>query len=122
MRGAFVYYEKLSQQDKSVTLQTRNLQILVTEMFKLYRNISPPIFSEIFHQRGNNYNLRINSNFVMPDARSVFHGNESISYLGSKIWDIVTLELTNVAVFKKGIKEWKPKTVHVDYVINAYPI
>ena len=107
-------FEKLSQQIKSVTLQTRNLQILVTEMFKLCRNISPPIFSEIFHQRGNNYNLRINSDFVMPDVRSVFHGNESISYLDPKIWDFVPLELTSVAAFKKGIKEWKPKTVHVD--------
>ena len=52
-------FEKLLEQDKSVTIHTRNLQILATEMFKVYRNISPPIFIEIFHQRGNNYNLRI---------------------------------------------------------------
>ena len=48
----------------------------------------------------------------MPNVRSVFHGSESISYLGPKIWDIVPLELTEltcVAAFKKGIKEWKPK-------------
>ena len=42
-------FEKLLEQDKSVTIHTRNLQILATEMFKVYRNISPPIFSEIFH-------------------------------------------------------------------------
>ena len=43
----------------------------------------------------------------MPNVRSVFHGNESISYLSPKIWDIVPLELkelTSVAAFKKGIK------------------
>ena len=47
-------FEKLLEQDKSVTVHTRNLQILATEKFKVCRNISPPIFSEICHQRGNN--------------------------------------------------------------------
>ena len=48
----------------------------------------------------------------MPNVRSVFHGSESISYLGPKIWEIVPLELkelTSVVAFKKGIKEWKPR-------------
>ena len=54
-------FEKLLERDKSVTIYTRNLQILATEMLRVYRNICPPIFSEICHQRGNNYNLRINS-------------------------------------------------------------
>ena len=104
--------EKLLEQDKSVTIHIRNPQILATEMFKVCRNISPPIFNEVFHQRGNNYNLRINSDFAMPKVRSDFHGTESISYLGPKIWDILPLELKeliSVAAFKKDIKEWKPK-------------
>ena len=48
----------------------------------------------------------------MPNVRSAFHGSETISYLGSKIWDIAPLELkelTSAVAFKKGIKEWKPK-------------
>ena len=85
-------FEKLLEQDKSVTIHTRNLQILATEMFKVYRNISPPIFSEIFRQLDNNYNLWINSDFAMPNVRSVFHWTESILYLGPKIWDIAPLE------------------------------
>ena len=77
-------FEKLLEQDKSVTVHTRNLPILATEMFKVYRNISLPIFSKIFHRRDRNYNLRINSDSAMPNARSVFHGSGSISYLGRK--------------------------------------
>ena len=61
-------------------------------MFKVYRNISPLIFSKIFHRFDINYNLRINSEFAMPNARSVFHGNEIISYLGPKTWDNVSSE------------------------------
>ena len=118
-------FVKLLEQGKSVTVHTRNLQILATEMFKVYRNISPPIFSEIFHRRDINYNLRINSDFAMPNVMSVFHGSESISYLGPKI-DIVPFELkelTSVVVaFKKGIKERKPKNcpcrLYKKYVSN----
>ena len=104
--------KKLLEQDKSVTIHTRNLQILATEMFKVNRNISPSIFSEIFHRRDINYHLPINPDFAMSNVRSVFHGSESVSYLGSKIWDIVPLELkklTSVVAFKKGIKQWKLK-------------
>ena len=34
-------FEKLLKQDKSVGIHTRNLQILVTEMFKIYLNPFP---------------------------------------------------------------------------------
>ena len=105
-------FGKLLEQDKSVMIHTRNLQILATEMFKVYRNISSPISTVIFHRRDIKYNLRINSDFAMPNVRSVFYGSESISYLGPKVWGIVFLEmkeLTSVVAFKKGIKEWKLK-------------
>ena len=119
-------FVKLLEQVKPVTIYTRNLQILATKMFKVYRNISPPIFSEIFHRRDINYNLRINSDFAMPNVMSVFHGSQSISYLGPKIWDIVPFELKEltsvVAAFKKGINEWKPKNcpcrLYKKYVSN----
>ena len=102
-------------------IHIRNLQILATEMFKVYRNISPPIFSEIFHR----HNLQINSDFAMPNVKSIFHGSESILYLGPKIWDIVPLELkefTGFVAFIKGIKSGSQETVNVGYVRNMYPI
>ena len=56
---------------------------------------------------------------------SSFYGSESISHLGSKIGDILPLELkelTSVAAFKKSIKEWKLKNCpfrpHKKYVSN----
>ena len=105
-------FEELLEQDKSVSIHTRNLQMLATEMFKVYRSMSPLIFSELFRVRDICYNLRSNSNFAVPHVKSVFHGSESISYLGPKIWDIVPLELkelTSLNAFKKGIKKWQPK-------------
>ena len=105
-------FEELLEQDKSVSIHTRNLQMLATEMFKVYRSMSPPIFSELFRRRDIYHNLRSNSNFSMLNVKSAFHGSESISYLGPKIWDIVSLELkelTSLNAFKNGTKKWQPK-------------
>ena len=75
--------------------------------------MSPPIVSNIFTQKKcHPYNLRLNSQFFSPLVRSVFHGTESISYLGPVIWDILSdcyKNLPNFSVFKNGIKKWKPE-------------
>ena len=111
------------EENKSIKLHTKNLQMLATELFKVYRNIYLSIFSEIFHRRDMNYNLRINFEFAIPNIRSVFRG--SISYLGPKIWDIVLLqlkELTSVVAFKRGIEVWEPKNCHVGFARYTYQI
>ena len=36
-------FKELLQTDKSVSIHIKNLQVLATEMFKAYRNISSPI-------------------------------------------------------------------------------
>ena len=60
MRGDCVYYtgtktfEKLLDQEKFVSLRTKNLKISATEMFKVYRTKSSRISSEIFHRHDNN--------------------------------------------------------------------
>ena len=80
-------FEELLDQDKSVSIHNRNVQMLVTEMFKVYRGMSP-IISEVFRRRDISYNLQGNSNFAVPNVKSVFHRSESITYLGPKIWDL----------------------------------
>ena len=59
--------------------------MLAAEMFKVYRSMSPPVFSELFRQRDICYDLRSNSNFAVPNVKSVFYGSKSISYLGLKV-------------------------------------
>ena len=51
--------------------------MLATEIFKAYRSVSPPIFSELFGRRDMCYNLLTNSNFAAPNVKCVFHGSES---------------------------------------------
>ena len=77
--------EELLEQDKSVSIHTRNLQILAAEMFKVYRSMSAPVFNELFRQRDICYDLRSNFNFAVPNVKSIFYRSNSISYLGLKI-------------------------------------
>ena len=86
--------------------------MLGTEIFKACQNITSSVSSEIFFQSDLNYNLLSNLEFAIPNVRSVFCENELISYVGTKFWNIVPLELkelTSVDAFKKAINIWKPK-------------
>ena len=89
-----------------------NIQCLA-EMYKVSNRLSPPVVSSIFTQKNcHPYNLRLNSQFSRPLARSVFHGTEIISYLSPVIWDIFTdsyKNLPNFSGFKNRIKNGKPE-------------
>ena len=54
-------FDKLLENDGSVNIHTRNLQTLVTEIFKVYKNLSLVIIADLFHVRQNSYNLRHDS-------------------------------------------------------------
>ena len=57
------------------------------------------------------YNLRRNNTFERRQVHSVYHGTESLNFLGPKISDLVPLELKkleSLEVFKLKIKKWIP--------------
>ena len=104
-------FQELLNKDNSVSIHRRNLQPLATEMFKIHRGLSPDILREIFVPKISLYNLRRNKTFERRQVHSVYHGTESLSFLGPKIWDLVPLELKqleSLEVFKLKIKKWIP--------------
>ena len=106
-------FKTLLEKDSSVSIHNRNLQILATEMYKIKNNLSPPIIADLFEQRNEqHYNLRNWAQFSLPAIRTVYHGSESISFLGPKIWNMLPDKLKNansLEVFKASIKSWKPE-------------
>ena len=81
-------------------------------MFRFYNEFSPPLMNNIFKLRAeDSYNLRQVSELFRPRIKSVYHGTESISYLGPKTWNTLPEKLKNVGNlehFKKKVKTWKP--------------
>ena len=105
-------FQNLLDQDRSVSAHTRNLQTLLTEMYKVSKGIAPNIFADIFscNYRAN-YDLRYQPEFSRPLVELVFDGTETISYLGPRVWDLVPLEMKekeSFTGFKRAIKIWNP--------------
>ena len=49
-------FEELLNIDASVTIRRRNLQVLVTELYKVHHGLSPELMSDIFIKR--TFNIR----------------------------------------------------------------
>ena len=57
------------------------------------------------------YNLRYTSEFIIPPIHSVYHGSESASYSGPKLWELIPTvirQIDTLSGFKIATKEWKP--------------
>ena len=101
-------FEELLNKDNSVSIHHRNLQVLVTKLYKVKSNMAPEILNEIFQNRTSSYNLRTNSSFADRPVHSVYHGTESLSFLGPKIWELFPKDAKQSDIFKKKIKQWVP--------------
>ena len=102
-------FEDLLKKDNSVSIHHRNIQALATEMFKVKNNIAPEIMKKLFAPKMSSYDLRNNDSFKRRRVNSVWHGTESVSYLGPKIWDLEPNEVKeseSLNCFKFKIKRW----------------
>ena len=69
------------------------------------------------------YNLRYTSEFIIPPIHSVYHGSESASYLGPKLWELippVIRQIDTLSEFKKAIKNGNLPIVHVGFAKHKY--
>ena len=86
-------FNELLQKDGSISIHEQNLQVLATATYKISNSLSTPLMKNIFPINRNPYNLRQKSQFSRPRINTVYHGTESISNLGPKIWDLVQSNL-----------------------------
>ena len=100
-------FKELLDKDKAVSIHTRNLQILVTEMFEV-----KIIIQEIFQtDDSNNFNLRKNRGFRPDNPKTVYYEAKTISVLGPKLRIILPDEYKNsisLKEFETKIKNWVP--------------
>ena len=66
--------------------------------------------NDIFKKRNVTYNFRKNSTIETRNIKSVYHGSETMSFLGPKIWELLPSNINvsdNRNIFKSNIKSWK---------------
>ena len=111
-RDSSMSFEELLIRSGTVKIHHKNLQVLVTEIFKVLNNLSPSLMREPFELKVMKYKLRNNSALVTRNIISEKYGTETLSFLGSKLWLQVPKDIklsTSLTIFKNKIKSWKPK-------------
>ena len=111
-------FEDLLQKDGSVTIHQQNLRSLTVEIFKVIKNIAPPLMSHIFTKNHNlctdNVSANTRSNSIFYNAhnpRTRNYGLNTLRHLGLKVYDMVPEVIKNsssVQIFKSKIKNWVP--------------
>ena len=117
------WFEELFSNDKSVTVDQRNLQILTTEMYKILNELSPDIMQDIFETKSNYYNTCNAPAFSSTNIKTDRYVLQTISYMAPKIWDLVPKEkkqVTTLNKFKAKIKIWKSENCPCHFC-RTYP-
>ena len=90
--GKYSTFEKLLEKDNFVTPWYTQTKFSVTCYWKVIRGISASIINELLERNeGNNYNLR--NTYDLPIVKTVFSELETLSYFGSKLWEIAPPEI-----------------------------
>ena len=106
-------FSELLDLDNPVTVYQKNLQVIMTEIYKVKNGIAPDIMNNIFELQNPSYNLRSSCNrFRRENVKTVRYGIQSVRYLGPKIWELVPNNIkysNSLCKFKILIKSWKPE-------------
>ena len=76
---------ELLERDKSGTVYERNIQVLLTEIFKVKSGVAPEIMTEIFKFQDHSYDLTKNNCIERRIIKSYKDGNKTVSNLGPKL-------------------------------------
>ena len=68
--------------NNSLTTHQRNLQLLMTEIFKTKNDLNPTFMKDIFAERDNYYSLRNINHLQLPKVRTTIYSTENIQYRG----------------------------------------
>ena len=104
-------FKELLEKDHSVTVHHKNLQALVTEIFKVKNDLAPDM-KDAYELKEPPYNLRSESNhFTRRNVKTTYYGLSSIKHLAPQIWELVPQSLKKCKTlneFKTKIKSWYP--------------
>ena len=88
----------------------KNLQYLVTEIYKVKNGLSPEIMKEVFvFQENENYDLRSGTHLANRNMHTTHFETDAITNLGPKLLKFVPDEIQSaspLSVFKSKIKTW----------------
>ena len=103
-------FKSLLSNHDEITINQRNLQVLITEIYKIINDIAPPIISSLFEILENTHNTRYFQVLSNESRRIVNYGLETIRYRAPFLWANLPPEYklaNSLNVLKRKIKNWK---------------
>ena len=73
-------FQTLLNENKETSVHLRNLQFLMTEIYKIKNNYAPPIMHHLFQFRENTFNLRNFREIATHNKKTSNYGLETVSY------------------------------------------
>ena len=78
-------FRELLERGKSFTIHERNIQVLLTEIFKVKSRVASEVMTEIFKFKDHSYDLRENNCIERRIIKSCKYVSETVSNLGAKL-------------------------------------
>ena len=94
-------FDRILEDNKQKSIHQKNIESLAIEIYKFQAGLAPPIMSDLFVTRENNYNLRNFQELESSLKRTVKFGTETISYMGSQIWNLISERLWALETLNK---------------------
>ena len=92
-------FSELLSIDGSQCIHVRNLQVLMTEVYKTINNLNPVFMKEIFHMKTNEYDLHNKTLIQIPKVLTKSFGYKSISFRGDMLWNMLPDKVKNAGIF-----------------------
>ena len=103
-------YDTMLLRDNAVRIHIRNLQLLMTEVYKTKWELNPSFMKEIFVEKRSSYGLRGCHDLLLPQVRTTCNGLETISFRGCRLWQALLNDIKQsetLSSFKRRIKVWR---------------
>ena len=116
-------FNKCLMKEAGITINVKNLQKLMLEVFKTLNYLNPSYLWDLFSVKQVGYNLRTKNLMMLPQIKTQTYGVNSITFRGSILWNALSDDIKtcdNVVAFRKKVIAWKGEVVAVNYIDKVF--
>ena len=104
-------FDELLKSTNSVTIHTKNLRLLMVEVYKSLNKLSPKLMQDTFCKKKSSYQLRVGLTLVIPQSNSTFSSN-TFDFRAALAWNHLPEGLKNIPSLNVFINKLKSYNIY----------